>query len=125
MKKIDEMLEKAIEIRRGADKKNAENFKVVSKDRLNKNLEKKFRTTFIGNISTFEKFFGELWGHGKDYRDLTPTEKKWRKIWDTCRKEVLDKGNNELRAANNELSEYTVEWNRFVKKFVHISRLLD
>ncbi len=115
MKKISQMFGKVGKLREEAKKKNDILYKKSSANKLAKNIEKKIRTTFIGDINTVEKYFGELWGHGKEYKDLTDAEKRERKVWDSCRKEMLDKGNNELRAANAELSEYTIEWNRFHK----------
>jgi hypothetical protein len=113
--KISQMFNKVPRLRKEAEEKNKILYRKTSANKLSKNIEKKIRTTFIGNINTVEKYFGELWGHGKEYKDLTDEEKRERKVWDACRKEMLDKGNNELRAANTELGEYTVEWNRFHK----------
>lgn len=113
MKKISQIFNEASKLRKEAEEKNKVNYQKISNNRLSKNIEKKIRTTFIGDINTVEKYFGELWGHGKDYKDLTESEKRERKVWDACRKEMLDKGNNELRAANSEISQYTIEWNRF------------
>jgi len=101
--------------RKVAEDKNREDYKKISQGRLTKNLETKIRTTFIGNINTFEKHFGELFGFGKKTEELTQDQKYFRSIWESCRKEILDKGNNELRAARSEISEYTVEWNRYHK----------
>lgn len=115
MKKISQMFGKVSKLREEAKKKNEAIYRKSSSNKLAKNIEKKIRTTFIGDINTVEKYFGELWGHGKEYKDLTEAEKRERKVWDACRKEMLDKGNNELRAAQAEISEYTVEWNRFHK----------
>lgn len=115
MRKISDMYNKVTKLREDAEKKNQIKYRKASSGKLSKNIEKKIRTTFVGDINTVEKYFGELWGHGKDYKDLTEAEKRERKVWDACRKEMLDKGNNELRSANAEISEYTVEWNRFHK----------
>lgn len=113
--KISQMFGKMARLRKESEEKNKILYRKTSANKLAKNVEKKIRTTFIGDINTVEKYFGELWGHGKEYKDLTEAEKRERKVWDACRKEMLDKGNNELRAANAELSEYTIEWNRFHK----------
>lgn len=115
MRKISQMFDKVGKLRKEAEKKNQIIYRKASANKLSKNIEKKIRTTFVGDINTVEKYFGELWGHGKEYKDLTEAEKRERKVWDACRKEMLDKGNNELRAAQTEISEYTIEWNRFHK----------
>jgi hypothetical protein len=115
MKKISQMFAKATKLRKEAEKKNEAVYRKSSANRLSKNISKKITTTFIGDINTVEKYFGDLWGQGKDIKDLTQDQKAERKIWEACRKEMLDKGNNELRAAKNEIEEYTIEWNRFHK----------
>lgn len=112
---IYESLDKANAARKRAEQKNKELYKENSKAKLGQNLEKKIRTTFIGAINSVENTFGHLWGHGKKWDDLTANERENRILWEKCRKEVLDKGNNELRGARVEVSEYTVEWNRFHK----------
>lgn len=110
-----EKFNKCSRARKIAEDKNKEDYKKISQGRLAKNIETKIRTTFIGNINTFEKYFGELFGCGKKTEDLTKDQKYFRSQWEQCRKEILDKGNNELRAAKSEINEYTVEWNRYHK----------
>lgn len=110
-KQMNDNLFKAMRYRKELEEKNKELYKKDSNDRLRKNAEKKIRTTFIGAIDSFEKLFGHLWGAGK--KDLTHQEKMWKEVWETARKEVLDKGNNQLRALRSEIEEYTVEWNQY------------
>lgn len=89
-----------------------EKYFVRSGERLNKSIEKKFRTTFIGAISIFEEVFGHKWGHNLPEEKITPEQLKNRKLWEQVRTNILNNGNNQLRAAQSEISEYTVEWNR-------------
>tara|TARA_Y100001938_G_C8026098_1_gene398124 strand:+ start:622 stop:942 length:321 start_codon:yes stop_codon:yes gene_type:complete len=93
-------------------------YEEVSKKRLNNNLKKKFDTTTIGSLSAFEDEFGFLWGHGKKYSDLDDEEKYWREKWSKARTTILDLGNSNLRAAQSEISQYTISWNRYITNFV-------
>jgi len=94
-----------------------DDYNEFSKKRLLNNLEKKFRTTIIGSLAVFEEEFGWLWGHGKDYHELNDEEIELREIWNKTRTKLLDSGNSNLRAAQNELSQYTFKWNRYVTNF--------
>lgn len=80
--------------------------------RLDKIISKKMQTTFIGALDSFEKYFGFLWGSEKDERDLTKEERRFDEIWEECRNDILNKGNFQLRAVQNELAQNTVQWNR-------------
>ena len=91
-----------------------EKFQDNSKRRLLNAIQKKFNTTIIGSLAVIEEFFGELWGHGRNYDDLSEDEQHWRKIWATARSRILDNGNSNLRAAQNEIAQYTLKWDRYV-----------
>ncbi len=91
-------------------------YKENSKKRLLTNLERKFRTTMIGSLDAFEKSFGELWGHGVPLEHLDSDQRQWRVIWQETRSRILDNGNSNLRAAQNEIAEYTLHWNRYVNQ---------
>jgi hypothetical protein len=84
------------------------------KERLKRSIERKFRTTFIGALHAFESQFGAEWGGREPVETLTERQFKLRRLWDKARTEVLNKGNDQLRAALAEIDEYTVEWNRHV-----------
>ncbi len=88
-----------------------------SKKRLLNNLEKKFNTTIIGSLAVFEEEFGELWGHGLPSEELTDEQKKLRQLWKRARVRILDNGGSNLRAAQNELAQYSFHWNRYVTHF--------
>lgn len=89
-------------------------YKENSKRRLLVNIQKKFNTTIIGSLAVFEECFGHLWGHGKHIDDLDANEREWRKIWCVARSRILDNGNSNLRAAQNEIAQYTLHWDRYV-----------
>ncbi len=80
--------------------------------RLQRIIEKKMTTTFIGALARFETYFGQLWGHRRDRGELSEQELAWRELWEQCRTEVLNNGNNQLRAVEAELALYTVWWKR-------------
>jgi len=98
-------------------KRKEESYKDNSKRRLLNNLKKKFDTTIIGSLAAFEDRFGELWGHGLPNEELDEDQLYWREIWADARSKILDNGNANLRAAQNEIAQYTLSWNRYVTQF--------
>lgn len=94
-------------------------YKDSSKRRLSNILKKKFDTTIIGSLAAFEERFGDLWGHGLPIADLDDDQAYWRELWMETRSKVLDNGNANLRAAQNEISQYTLSWNRYVSNFTN------
>ena len=92
-------------------------YKDNSKRRLLNILKKKFDTTIIGSLAAFEEKFGDLWGHGLAMNDLDEDQRYWRDVWMETRSKVLYNGNSNLRAAQNEIAQYTLSWNRYVTNF--------
>lgn len=88
------------------------------KKRLLNTIEKKFKTTIIGAIASVEAGFGELWGHGKPEVELTEDERNFRAIWQEVRTEILNKGNNNLRGAQDEIAQYSTTWEGFRTEFI-------
>lgn len=84
-----------------------------SKLRLLQIIEQKMNTSFIGALAKFEKYFGWLWGHGKLYQELSDQERRFRSAWRQARMEVLDNGNDQMRAISQEADRYTMRWNGF------------
>jgi len=97
---------------------NKDKYKESSRRRLLNNIKKKFDTTTIGSLAVIEDIFGELWGHGVHYNELTDEEKEWREDWNEARTKILDLGNSNLRAAQSEISQYSISWNRYVTNFI-------
>jgi hypothetical protein len=91
---------------------NKEKYAANSKQRLKRICSTKMRTSFIGALSQFEGFFGLLWGHGQD-DPLTPEQEEMRKLWEQCRTEVLNNGNNQLRSLESEIDLHYVRWERY------------
>lgn len=87
-------------------------YKAESKDRLSKILKKKIQTTMIGALSTLEENFGFLWASGSD-KPLTEEQEAMKNIYNKVRSEILDRGNNQARNIDAELSQYEVEWTRY------------
>ena len=87
---------------------NDQRYEAHSQENLKRHIKTKFKTTMIGALSKFEETFGELWGHGKNDSELSEQELDNKKKWDLVRTEILNNGNDQLRAALNEIGEYTV-----------------
>jgi hypothetical protein len=92
---------------------NEKNYCVASKERLRRIIERKLRTTFIGDIAAIERNFGHLWGIGKSDDECTENQLKWRDVWELLRNTILNKGNAQIRALDNELEQYDIKWNRY------------
>ena len=92
--------------------KKQEKFKEASKARFSKIAKKKIQTTMIGSLSTVEKFFGFLWGHG-DNDELTPEQEHMKNLFDEARAEILDRGNSQIRNMEAEIAQYDVTWKRY------------
>lgn len=96
---------------------NQERQKLYSKRRLINILEKKFKTCYIGALAKFEETFGHLWGHGQT-EDLTPEQQEWKELWYDVRTAILNNGNNQARAAMDEISQYTMTWDKYKVEFL-------
>ena len=95
---------------------NDEKYRDSSKKRLMKNVERKFKTTMIGALASFEKYFGDLWGHEEG--ELSDEQLKMKQFWEQARTEILNNGNSQLRIAQEEIAQYTMTWNRYHIDFV-------
>lgn len=89
-------------------------YKLDSKDRLAKILKKKIQTTMIGALSTIEENFGFLWNTNSG--ELTKEQEHMKELYNKVRSEILDKGNNQARNIDAELSQYEIEWLRYSLK---------
>lgn len=86
-------------------------YKAESKDKLSRVLKKKIETTMIGALSTIEQHFGFLWN--TDSSELTKEQLEMKALYNKVRSEILDKGNNQARNIDAELSNYNIEWLRY------------
>tara|TARA_Y100000356_G_C11233206_1_gene276212 strand:- start:439 stop:813 length:375 start_codon:yes stop_codon:yes gene_type:complete len=103
-------------LREEIKKKNEESYKENSKKRLINNIDKKFKTTMIGSLAVFEKYFGALWGHGDS--NITDEQKHFRQLWEEARTDILNNGNTQMRIAQEEIAQYSMTWNRYKTEFI-------
>lgn len=87
-------------------------YRVESKDKLAKTLKKKIQTTMIGALSTIEENFGFLWTN-ESGEALTKDQEVMKNIYNKMRSEILDRGNNQARNIDAELSQYEIECIRY------------
>lgn len=103
-------------------KLNEQKRKLYAEKRLEHNIIKKIKTTMIGALASFEDGFGFLWGIDLDYEELDGDQLELRESWEEIRREILNKGNMQIRAAQDELSEYNAEWTGFTEKIDFITK---
>jgi hypothetical protein len=90
----------------------------MSYDSLKERVVNRLKTTMIGAISSIEDKLGFLWGHNED--DLDEQQLKIKVIFDELRKEILDKGNNQIRGIDSDLLNYDI-----IKKEIKIVLPVD
>lgn len=73
-------------------------------DELRELVSKRIKTVFIGAISSIENSaYGRL-------KDESP---EWKKVFQELRKDILDKGNDQLKLLLEELGGYSVGQKRY------------
>ena len=88
-------------------------FQEDSRDSLSKILKKKIQTTMIGALSSIEENFSFLWNND----DVSENDKAiMQNLYQKVRSEILDKGNNQARNIDAELSQYDIQWLRYSVK---------
>ena len=87
-------------------------YRVDSKERLSKIIKKKIETTMIGALSCIEENFGFLWNH-QDGEPASEEQLYMKEIYQKIRSEILDKGNNQARNVDAELSQYDIKWLKY------------
>ena len=100
-------------LREQTKKYNDEKYRESSKKRLMKNVERKFKTTMIGALSTLESSFGFLWGFEVPEEDKTPEQKKVYEIYEEARAQILDRGNTQIRNLESEFVNYDIVRKRY------------
>jgi len=102
------------ELRNETRDKNQKKYAEESKRRLQKIVSTKLRTSFIGALDSFERTFGYLWGIDKDSEEpLTKEQDAMLQLWLLTRNRILTLGNNQIRAVEDELEQYTIWWDRY------------
>lgn len=70
------------------------------KNNIINEIEKRLKTTMIGSLAQFEKYFGYLWENDHANRE------KYEDLWETTRNNILNNGNHQTRLALKALGEY-------------------
>lgn len=70
------------------------------KEELMRDIETRLKTTMIGSIAQFEKYFGYLWENDSNHRE------KYEDLWEEARNNILNNGNHQIRLAMRDLSDY-------------------
>ena len=82
-----------------------------NKDRFKNICKKKFQTCFIFPLAEFENTFGEEFlGMGLPEEALTEEQILNKIKWNQLRKNILDKGNSQLRAFLSEIELYDINY---------------
>lgn len=102
-----------------------ERYAEESRKRLAKIAATKIRTTFIGALAEVEKVFGFLWGVQPQFMTEDQLKMKeslealgfdeayFAKQWEEARTAILNNGNNQARALDQEILQYSMTWNRY------------
>lgn len=80
-------------------------------EQIIKDVETRLKTIMIGSISRIEKSFGYLWNHGDD--PTTTTQELFADKWEDLRLDLLNHGNNQIRATINDLENFFDKQNEY------------
>lgn len=83
--------------------------KEYHKDKVQNEVSAKMKTMMIGALSSIENYFGELWAMGQN-RPLTKDEQKFYDTFMVLRKEILDKGNTQIKNVKMFLDPYDIDY---------------
>lgn len=104
---IRDRLRKAVEKRKIND---SERKKRQDKDNLANEIRKTINTIFVGAINKYEVFFGNEWGHGLEENKCSDEQLEKYEIWQQCRDEIMNLGNNMLRKLLKKIDSYEVDY---------------
>lgn len=91
--------------------------KKSDRDILTESIRRRITTTMIGSIDAVEKKFGFLWSDQN-----TQDAKFMQKLFLEVRKTILDNGNAQLKAAQEEIAGYEVEQSNYYTVFPAIKQ---
>src|SRR5688572_6960260 len=95
------------------DNERDQQYKALSKERLLKICSTKIRTTMIAALDTVEKKLETLWqSTGKPSNEQLVLIQLYQEM----RKEILDKGNQQIRNLEDEFDQYEIHWKRHTLK---------
>lgn len=76
-------------------------------DILKSLMQNRIKTTMVGAISSIEKYLGFLFAQNEE-RELTPEEQEIKDIFLDLRKDILDKGNTEIRKLDEDFKKFNI-----------------
>jgi hypothetical protein len=109
---MDDDFNKNLKLRRQIDEQKDKEYKLASRKRLFDICKKKIQTTMIGALDTIEKKLGQFWTP-EDGDRPTNEQLAVKMVYDEVRREILDRGNHQIRNLETELAQYEVEWKRY------------
>jgi hypothetical protein len=83
----------------------------ASKDRLVDKVEKRIKTSFIGALDSVETHLSCLWETNGS--DMSPAQVEMYDIYQKIRKEILDKGNQQVREFKGDLENFDVNFKQY------------
>lgn len=107
MDDYNQLLKKTLDLR----SKREDKFKDMSKNRLYEISRKKIQTTMIGALDSIEKSFGFLWQTAEG--DMSAEQQELKKIFESTRSEILDRGNTQMRNLQTEFINYDITWKKY------------
>ena len=107
MDDYNQLLKKTLDLR----SKREDKFKDMSKNRLYEISRKKIQTTMIGALDSIEKSFGFLWQTTEG--DMSAEQQELKKIFESTRSEILDRGNTQMRNRQTEFINYDITWKKY------------
>jgi hypothetical protein len=83
--------------------------KELHKDHVQSEVIKAIKTTMIGALSSIEEKLGNIWGF-KENRPLTEDEQYFAEVYQELRKEILDRGNGQIKAIKAKIDLYELDY---------------
>jgi len=102
--------------------KNCERQSRQAMTKVSQKLRKEFTTVMIGALSIFEEIFGEMWEHGTPVSELSDEALLFFQKWQLARHQILDLGNERLRAAISDITVRLHDLARYNTLFVPVQQ---
>lgn len=103
---------KNLSLKNKIDAERAKQYKEISKERLLKIAITKVRTTMIGALDIMEKKLKQFWTPDVNQK-ATSEQLILAQMYQDIRKDILDKGNQQIRNLEAEFEQYEIEWKRY------------
>jgi hypothetical protein len=105
---VADNVSKMFDLRLRANEEESQERAETAKANLLRSASTKVQTAFIGALASFENHFGYLWGHGE--MKLTQEQEDFKEVWQKVRKEILDKGNDQIKLIKNDFSKVDINY---------------